>query len=329
VTTLVLGVDGGNSKAIALVARDDGTIVGAGRQLGSADIYAGFDAALDVVRAAVEMALAEAGATRDGLGRAVFSLAGADWPEDIAGLRRAFERDGFGGPVEVVNDGIGALTAAVPHGPAVVVSLGTGAATGARGPDGATWHSSFWQSPHGADELARTAVSAVARGELGIRPATRLRDDLLGATGDRDVEALLHRITARARPEATAVTGALVRALFAAAAAGDGTAGEIVDRHGAGIGEVAAAAARRVGADRESYALSFCGGLARAGAERLVAAAVSAVRRAGQDPSRVAPRWEPAVGALVIGLRPSPSARDSIADRLDASMPPASVFAVL
>lgn len=326
--TLVLGVDGGNSKAIALVARADGTIVGTGRQLGSADIYAGLEAALTVTRGAVEAALAGAGVTGAAIDRAVFSMAGADWPEDIATLRRAFEREGFGKAVAVVNDGIGALTGAVPHGPAVVVSLGTGAATGARGPDGATWHSSFWQAPHGADELARTAVAAVARSELGIGPATPFRAELLRAAGADDVESLLHRITARAQPPATAVTAAIVRTLFAAAAAGDATAAEIVDRHGAGIGEVAAAAAGRVGADRKPYRLSFCGGLVRAGADRLVAAAVSAIERTGQRPVRVAPRWEPAVGALVIGLSTDAPGWEAVADRLDATLPAAELFDV-
>jgi N-acetylglucosamine kinase-like BadF-type ATPase len=327
---LVLGVDGGNSKAIALVARRDGTIVGYGRCLGAADIYAsGVDDAVAVVRAAVDAALTQAGARPGELGRAVFSMAGADWPEDVADLRHALERDRLGGRVEVVNDAIGALTGAVPRGPAVVVSLGTGAATGARGPRGSTWHSSFWQSPQGADQLARAALAAVVRSELGIAPATPLRDGVLQAAGDSDVEALLHRFTARAAAgPGTPPVGSVVRALLAAADANDPVAGEIVERHGTGIGELAAAAARRVGADREPYAISFCGGLARGGAERLIQAALSAIERAGQTPTRVRPRWEPAVGALVIGLRAEPAEWESIASRLDATAPPATLFEV-
>lgn len=327
--SLVLGVDGGNSKAIALVARDDGSIVGTGRRLGSADIYAapGPDAALAVARGAVDAALADAGITRSDVGRAVFSMAGADWPEDVELIRDALDGDGFAGSVAVVNDAIGALAGAVPHGPAVVVSLGTGAATGARGPDGRTWHSSFWQAPHGADELARAALATVVRGELGLLPATGLTGRLLAATGDPDVEALLHRFTARGRV-ATGTVASVVRALFGAADEGDALAVEIVARHGAGIGELAAAAARQVGADRGPYAISFCGGLARSGAEGVIQAALSAIERAGQAATRIPPRWEPAIGALVIGLRAGSGEWESIASRLDATAPPATLFEV-
>ncbi len=326
---LILGVDGGNSKAIALVARPDGSVLGAARRLGAADIYAeGPEAALAVTRAAVGEALGRAGAAPADIGPAVFSMAGADWPEDFELLADALAGDGFGGPVTVVNDAIGALAGAVPEGPAVVVSIGTGAATGARGHDGSVWHSSFWQSPQGSHELAHAALSAVVRSELGILPPTPLRRALLTATGDADVEAALHRFTARARLSA-AVVGPVVRGLLTTAEAADPVALGVVDRHGTGLGEVAAAAARRVGIAEKAYALAFCGGLARSGAEVLLEAAVAAVRAAGQSPNRVAPRWEPAVGAVVIGLHAAGVVvRDAVAERLDETAPDGLIYDV-
>jgi N-acetylglucosamine kinase-like BadF-type ATPase len=326
---LILGVDGGNSKAIALVTRPDGSVLGAARRLGAADIYAeGPEAALAVTRAAVGEALGRAGAAPADIGPAVFSMAGADWPEDFELLADALAGDGFGGPITVVNDAIGALAGAVPEGPAVVVSIGTGAATGARGHDGSVWHSSFWQSPQGSHELAHAALSAVVRSELGILPPTPLRRALLTATGDADVEAALHRFTARARLSA-AVVGPVVRGLLTTAEAGDPVALGVVDRHGTGLGEVAAAAARRVGIGEKAYALAFCGGLARSGAEVLLEAAVAAVRAAGQSPNRVAPRWEPAVGAVVIGLHAAGVVvRDAVAERLDETAPDGLIYDV-
>ncbi len=324
---LVLGVDGGNSKAIALVARPDGSIIGAARRPGSADIYAGEAAALELLRAVVADALDEAGASLADVGAAAFSLAGADWPEDIAFLRSSARRMGLREEPIIVNDAIGALAGAVPEGPAVVVSLGTGAATGARAPDGSTWHSSFWQVTQGAAELAQRAVESVARSELGIEPTPLLQERVLVAMGEASVAAALHRMTRRERGSSDAV-GAVVRALFEAADAGDPVADRIVIRHGTGIGEVAAAAARRLGIDREPYALAFCGGVARAGADRLIAAALDAVGAAGQAPRLTAPRWEPAVGALLIGLRSQSGEQSAtVAGQLDASLPPAGLFA--
>ena len=62
--SLVLGVDGGNTKTVALVAQADGTVVGAGRA-GCADIYGAVspEAAIDAVAGAAQSAL-EAAAAR-------------------------------------------------------------------------------------------------------------------------------------------------------------------------------------------------------------------------------------------------------------------------
>jgi len=106
---VLLGVDGGNTKTIALVARPDGTVVGAGRVIECADPYAvGLEHAVRVIESAAELALAEAGAPN--VGCSAFSLAGADWPEDLDDLGRALHvrwPDAL-----IVNDGIGALRAA-------------------------------------------------------------------------------------------------------------------------------------------------------------------------------------------------------------------------
>lgn len=328
--TLLLGVDGGNSKVIALLARPDGSIVAAARRSGTADIYAtpGAEAAVALVERVVDDALAQTAAARSDIVRAVFSMAGADWPEDAALLERAFAGAGFSGAV-VVNDAIGALAGAVPAGPAVVVSIGTGAATGARADDGSTWHSSFWQAPHGAVELAQRTLAAVVRSELGISAPTMLRHRLLEISGDVDVGAMLHRFTARESPALP--TGPMVRALFDAAGSGDAIALDVVRTHGTGLGGVAAAAARRVGIDHAPFAISFCGGLAREGAAELIDAAIEAMRGSGQAPLPVAPRWQPAVGAVVIGLEGARSGplSDEIGARLDATAPARSFYDLL
>ncbi|MEJ7749656.1 MAG: BadF/BadG/BcrA/BcrD ATPase family protein, partial [Candidatus Limnocylindrales bacterium] len=186
----LLGLDGGNTKTIALVGRLDGTIVGAARVHRSSDIYTvSLDAAVATFHDVADRALADAGASDSSLAAAAFSLAGADWPEDFAVLdERLDER----WPIRsVVNDAMGALAAAIPKGPGVVIACGTGTATGARGIDGRTWHASFWQEPQGAYELGVRTLRAVYRAELGIDPPTDLTGRVLTATGERDVESLL------------------------------------------------------------------------------------------------------------------------------------------
>jgi N-acetylglucosamine kinase-like BadF-type ATPase len=107
--TYVLGVDGGNTKTIALIAGLDGVIVGAGRG-GCGDIYGstGDNPGIPQVERAVRAVLASAGVQPADLAAGVFSLAGADWPEDFAVLEAAMRGYGFGRQVVVVNDALGA-----------------------------------------------------------------------------------------------------------------------------------------------------------------------------------------------------------------------------
>jgi N-acetylglucosamine kinase-like BadF-type ATPase len=319
---LLLGVDGGNTKTIALLARADGSIVGAGRVLGCADLYAvPPEAAFARIWQAVDDALAGAGGGP--VRAAAFSMAGADWPEDHALLREAFAQR-FPEPV-VVNDALGALRAAIPHGSGVVVVAGTGAATGARGPDGQTWHSSFWQEPQGAHELAVQALHAVYRAELGIDPPTALTEAVLTAAGAPDVAALRHRQTRR--EDRWAAIDALAPVLLDVAASGDPAALRAVRDQGASLGRTAVAAARQVGIGDEPFELALAGGLFRHPAPELADAVIEAVRKQLPAVVVVRPELEPAAGALLLSFDAAGIVVDDGTEaRLRASMPDARLF---
>src|ERR1044071_9751510 len=117
----VLGVDGGNTKTLALIARDDGVILGAGRA-GCSDIYSApsVNAAIGEIEGAVEAALTKAGIQPSELAAGAFSLAGADWPEDFRLHEQAMRARGYGQSIVVVNDAVGALRAGSPNGIGVV-----------------------------------------------------------------------------------------------------------------------------------------------------------------------------------------------------------------
>jgi N-acetylglucosamine kinase-like BadF-type ATPase len=323
---LLLGVDGGNTKTIALVATADGSIVGSHGIRRASDIYAvPVETAMAVLEEVVAGAVAGAGASATDVRGAAFSLAGADWPEDITLLSERLHASWPG--ATVVNDGIGALRAAIPDGPGVVVVCGTGTATGARGADGRTWHSSFWQEPQSAHELGTKALQAVVRADLGIDPPTALRARLLEATGERDVEGMLHHATGRVIADRRDPAG-LAGVLLDVADEGDQTAAAIVRRHGTALGQTALAAARRVGLTGDDpFVLALSGGLLRHPAVTLRAAVVDTVR-AGAPGVILAPAsLEPAVGALLLAFdRAGIDASPSVEARLRATMPAAALF---
>ena len=88
--SVVLAVDGGNTKTLAAVAGADGRTLGAGKG-GSSDIYNAPEpaVAIDAIEGGGARALARAGVAPGDLGAAVIKYPGADWPEDFALLEGA------------------------------------------------------------------------------------------------------------------------------------------------------------------------------------------------------------------------------------------------
>jgi len=261
-TEFYLGVDGGATKTIALVADADGRILGAGRS-GCGSIYdpVGAPAALAVVKQAVRAALAAASIPAAQLAAGGFSMAGADWPEDHDLLEQAMRTRGFGRTVIVVNDALGALWAGSPDGCGVSVVCGTSIGTGARAPTGQTWHAGFWQPDQaGGRALGERALAAVYQAELGLLPPTRLTGRVLAHYGETDVVALLHRLTRR-EGKKPKQADRLARLLLDTADEGDPVAVDLIDRTGAWLGDYALAAARRVEISSSLFSLVLAGGV--------------------------------------------------------------------
>jgi N-acetylglucosamine kinase-like BadF-type ATPase len=324
----VLGVDGGNTKTIALVARLDGTIASVGRGR-CGDIYSdsyGVDGALAEIAQAVYQALAAVGAQPEDIAASAFSMAGADWPEDFVLLELEMSRLGFGRRLLVVNDALGALRAGSPDGTGVSVVCGTGCAIGARAADGRVWHTSFWQEPGGADQLGRKALRAVYRAALAIDPPTTLAARVLEFFGLPDVESVLHHMTARGDQPQEDISQ-LARVLLGEAVSGDATACRIVREHGAALGDYALAAARRVGIEQTAFLLVLAGGVLRHPSPLLRDALISRVRSVTPGAQPLISRFEPAAGALLLALEAAGIAIDEpLRARLAATLPPAAFF---
>lgn len=306
----VLAVDGGNTKTLAVVAELDGTILGAARG-GCSDIYnaeAGdgasesATAALATVERTVTAALRAAEIKPAELVAGVFNMAGADWPEDIAFWQEAMTERGYGRRIVAQNDALGVLYAATPQATGVSVVCGTGAATGARSPDGRVWHSSFWQDEfHGSTHLGQKTLFAVYRAELGIEPPTTLTARVLQYLDVDAVEDVLHLYHNRLRTAAPRV-GDLTPILLDEADAGDEVARRVVEEHGAGLGGIALAAARRVGLEGTAFPLVLAGGVFRHPTTLLQDALVARVRGTSPDVQLVRSSSEPIVGVLLQAL---------------------------
>jgi N-acetylglucosamine kinase-like BadF-type ATPase len=312
---LYLGVDGGNTKTIALVCGADGRIAGHART-GCSDVYS---AAGDFVIGEIERgALAAIEAAGGGeLACAYYSLAGADWPADIAFYEQELSRRIPARRTVVVNDAIGAIRCGPADGVGCSLVVGTGTALGARARDGGLWHVSWNAAPSFTIDLTRAVLDAAVRSELGLLPPSALSARVAAAFGAADAVGAIERVTGRApRPPRVSLGGLLLDC----AEEGDELA---LDRLRWVVSENAAylrVAARKSGLG-EPTPITLSGGVMRHPSSLLVDALAEALP--GSVLLRA--RREPAHGALLAALDEG----GAPAVLLDDSLLPADLFATV
>jgi N-acetylglucosamine kinase-like BadF-type ATPase len=297
--SVVLGVDGGNTKTIAVVADEHGRTLGGGRG-GCADIYnaATPQTAIEAIAAAVEAALDAAGATASDVAAATFGLAGADWPEDFTLLEGALrERLGLPSPPLVVNDAIGALRSGAPDWTGVSVVSGTYNAIGARREDGRVFHLGFWPDGAGGRDIGRDALRAVYHAHLGMGPATTLEASAFALYGADDAIDLLHLFTRRGGLDESE-KDRMAAVVLDAADEGDEVAGEIVAAKGSILGRQGRACAAQLDLPLEGARIVLSGRVFAHPTERLAAATMAEL------PGAVAVRHPvpPVAGAVLLSL---------------------------
>jgi N-acetylglucosamine kinase-like BadF-type ATPase len=305
-SAFLLGVDGGNTKTFAVVVEQDGTVVGSGSG-GCGDIHnsAPEPALVEIVRA-TKAALDAAGATAADLGAAVFSLAGADWPEDFAFLRSELQgRIGLRDEPEVVNDAVGGLRCGTDEMVGVAVVIGTYAAVAARNADGELFHLGFWPDETGAFALGSEALAAVWRHMLDLGPETSLLDRALARWGCADAEELLYAFNRIGGLEESE-PGRFADAVLDEAEAGDSVARTIVETIAGRMGDYARVCASRTGQLGAPFPLVLCGGVLGHPSSLLRTVLHSRV----PDGQPVYPDVDPVAGAVLIaadrvGARPN------------------------
>ena len=293
------GIDGGQSATVAVVADENGKLLGRGAS-GPCD-YVGEPRDSRKFARAIEGALALAledaglseGTELEALVAGVSGYEGA-----IHGAAPRIRA----GRVKYVHDAPVAHAGAFALGAGLVLIAGTGSAAYGVAPGGATASVGGWGFLFGDEGSAfRIACDAVMR---AMRTADRTpeRASSIGEAACAAFEVADLRALARGF-----YTGAIERAALAAfaievlrlAAAHESDAAFVVDRAARALVELAVTCARRL--LLEECEIALCGGLA---ADRFYSELVAA-KLAGELPqARLAkPRWDPPTGALLLAYK--------------------------
>ena len=240
---VVLGVDGGNTKTVALAADLDGVIRGVGRAGSSNWETAGEREAVAALTQCVTQALQMAGVGMDSVLQAHLGLAGLDWPDDERRLRQALE-GGWPGGLNMENDAFLGVRACSPDGRGIGVTAGTGVCACYIPMSGEPFFYGAFTDLGGGIDIDDQILQAIVRAEDGRGLPTAMTAPLLAAAGCAKVTDLAYAITR----EGLRLSSATLRPiLFRAAEGGDPAAAAIVGGFGRELALCATSIIRRRG----------------------------------------------------------------------------------
>jgi N-acetylglucosamine kinase-like BadF-type ATPase len=295
-SSLFLGVDGGQSHTKVAIGDGNGVVVGRGVAGPCNHVRSG--EGRDKLRRAITEAVSEAlaplgvsfGDTH--FAAACFGMSGG--PEDKRELLAELVSCGH---IEVTTDAAIALWGGTGGMPGVVVIAGTGSMAFGRNAAGQTMRAGGWGylfgDEGGAFDVVRGALRAVLREEEGWGPATRLRTTLLDACGASAANDLLHRFYTDEFPRQRVAS--LAPLVDEAALAGDAEAKRVLLGAGRSLAGYGSAVRERLFTPAETVAVVQVGGAFQS---RFVQEGF----REGLEHSAseiLMPRFDPAVGALL------------------------------
>jgi N-acetylglucosamine kinase-like BadF-type ATPase len=301
--TVVLAVDGGNSKSDVALVAEDGRLLSAARGPTSSHQAVGLSAGMERLAGLVADVTARAGLERRPE-LAVYTLAGADTRADVRLLTDALAARGFAERDLIRNDAFGALRAGTDRSWGVVVICGHGVNAAGVAPNGRTVRldalgniSGDWG---GGTDVGWQGLAGAVRARDGRGPRTRLEHDVPAHFGLRSPAAVTSAMYRELIPEARIAE--LSPVVFATAQAGDAVARSIIDRLADEIVVMAGAMMRRLHLTRRDPDVVLGGGVFRTNEpvfyER-ICAGIAAIAPAARLVRLTAP---PVAGAALLGL---------------------------
>jgi N-acetylmuramic acid 6-phosphate etherase len=226
----LIGIDGGGTKTVALLADLEGRVIGRGIAGPSNYQVAGLQAAADALKQAMHAAFADAQLEPRlpcamGLG-----LAGVDRPDDFAAIRAWAAEHLPGVRTVIVNDAMIVLAAGTPQGWGIAMISGTGSIVYGRDRAGRMARAGGWGHLLGDEgsgfAIGLAALRAVARADDGRAPQTALTRMILSQWTVPAPQDLIGRVYLEHVPtQDIALLAALVEA---AASEGDAVAQNIL-----------------------------------------------------------------------------------------------------
>lgn len=259
--TAYLGVDIGGTKSHALVASEDGQVLGFGQAGPGNYEVVGWAGLARTLADCVQPALAAAGLDAGQIAAAGMGVAGYDWPGERQQTLEAIATLELTCPLELVNDATIALVAGASQGWGVAVVAGTSCNCRGRDRQGregrVTGGGGDMGENAGAVELIAHVVKLLSVAWSRRGPATALTEAFCRLVGAADGGDLLEGLYLR-RYQLTAAAAPLI---FQTAASGDAVARGAVEWAGRELAGLAQGVIRQLELQHDEFELVLAGSL--------------------------------------------------------------------
>lgn len=176
----VLGIDQGGSKTHAIVADENGRILGLGKSYGAVHSTNGLEYAVKAILEASKEALNAAGLQQEDIAAVVGGLTGIDWDYEAAILEKALQEQFPNASVKAVNDCIIAMKAATQKKQCGILCAGSGLNCAVENGEDCFVYGFYIPDEHqGGWSLGKVAVQAVFDSHIGFLEETTLTERLL------------------------------------------------------------------------------------------------------------------------------------------------------
>jgi N-acetylglucosamine kinase-like BadF-type ATPase len=296
-----LAIDQGGTKTLAIVADDDGHILGKGVSAGACHFFDGMTNAMAAVESAAKSALTEAGLTTQNVHAVSAGLAGANWPEEIIALESLLRTLLSVDNVKVYNDCLIAMRGGTAKTRCAVLCAGTGLNAAVRFDDGIpfVYNNYIEDLDQGAKGLGARALHAIFLSEIGVLPPTILTEIALRFFELDQIDKLL---PAYQRQQLKKPIQDLSPLLFGAAGQSDPVALEIISQFGISISRYLIGAIQKHSAQNAEMDIVLSGGLFKTKGTSLIETIGDEIHRVAPNAKIIEATYEPVVGAMLLVL---------------------------
>jgi N-acetylglucosamine kinase-like BadF-type ATPase len=297
-----LGIDIGATKTAALIADENGNVVGAGHGGPGNHETVGYDGMEKALCDSVTAALAHAQISMHQIAGAGFGIAGYDWTSEEKDMQDTVNKLGLKAPYKMVNDVVLGLLAGASEGWGVAVVSGTGC--NCRGRDRefkregrvSGYGTTMGEGAGGSELIART-MQIIGYSWTKRLPATALADAFIKHAGAKDLEDLIHGYTAHYY-EIGAHAAPLV---FQVAEQGDPIACDLLKWAGYELAEMANAVIRQLDFQDIEFEVILIGSMFKGG-EMLITPMREKIHSLAPKARLIRTEIKPVIGATLLGM---------------------------